>query len=428
MQTHTKRHMLRLALGVSLLGAAWSAATPAPAAEVLKFWTFLATQGTDPRSAALREVVESFNASQSDWKVEVESINFARIDNVVIQSTAAGQGPDILNVYTDQLPMHVAARTVRPLDDLVGAGWADEAKDFVVNTDFLRFDGKLMAIPWEARVWLLWYRQDQLKAANLQVPKTLDELKATAARLTTDASMGFGFGASTAALGAGAVETFVPLFWAAGGQLFDAAGKTRINSEAGVRTLSYIRDLVAANAMKKSVASMSVEDALTSVKAGTLSMTVMGSFRVGAARAAAATAETLMTAPVPGWTAAAPAPARVASQTLTVGATSKHPQGALAFIRHYTSPAAQLAFARAGVMPSRLSTYASPAFLELPNAAELRGWADYLHAHGRMEATPKDFPKLSAAIATAMQRVIVQNGDPKAALDEAAAAYNDQKN
>ena len=414
----------RIAFAALFAVGALVASVPAGAAEVLKFWTFLATQGTDPRSAALREVVDSFNKSQTKWEVQVESINFARIDNVAIQATAAGQGPDIINIYSDQLAMHVAAKTIQPLDPLVGPGWANEAKDFAVSTDFFKFDGKLMSVPWEARVWLLWYRKDQLGAAGLPVPKTLDELKSSAAKISTDASMGFGFGASTAALGAGAVETFVPLFWGAGGTLFDAKGKTTINDAAGVKTLSFIRDLVQANAMKRTAASMSVEDALTGVKAGTISMTLMGSFRVGAGRAAPATAETLMTAPVPGWTADKPTPARVASQTLGVGANTKHADGALAFIRHYTSPASQIAFARAGVMPSRLSTYNDPQIATLSNAAELRSWAEYLHANGRMEATPADFPKLSAAIATAMQRVIVQNADPKAALDEAASAYN----
>jgi multiple sugar transport system substrate-binding protein len=417
----------RWALAATALATALVCALPAEAAEVLKFWTFLATQGTDPRSTALREVVDGFNKSQSKWEVQVESINFARIDNVVIQSTAAGQGPDILNVYSDQLAMHVAAKTVKPLDALLGPDWTKEAKDFAVSPEFFRFGGAQMAIPWEARVWLLWYRKDLLDAAGFGVPKTVDELKAAGAKITTDAAMGFGFGASTAALGAGAVEAFIPLYWGAGGKLFDASGKTLIAGEAGVKTLTLMRDLVAAGAMKKTVASMSVEDALTSVKAGTLSMTLMGSFRVGAARASATTEKTLLTAPVPGWTKDAPSPARIAGQTLTIGANSKHADGALAFIRWYTSPASQVAFAKAGVMPSRLATYESDEMKKLGNYAELRGWADYLHAHGRMEATPADFPKLSAAIATAMQRVIVQGADPKAALDEAAAAYNDQR-
>lgn len=423
----TRRTALRRALATTALAAAVLASAPATAAEVLKFWTFLATQGTDPRSAALREVVDGFNKSQSKWEVQVESINFARIDNVVIQSTAAGQGPDILNVYSDQLAMHVAAKTVKPLDALLGPDWAKEAKDFAVSPEFFRFAGAQMAIPWEARVWLLWYRKDQLDAAGLAVPKTVDDLKAAGAKISTDASMGFGFGASTAALGAGAMEAFVPLYWGAGGKLFDPSGKTLINGEAGVKTLTLMRDLVAAGAMKKTVASMSVEDALTSVKAGTLSMTLMGSFRVGAARASATTEKTLLTAAVPGWSKDAPSPARIAGQTLTIGANTKHADGALAFIKYYTSPASQVAFAKAGVMPSRLTTYDAPEMKALGNYAELRGWADYLHAHGRMEATPADFPKLSAAIATAMQRVIVQGADPKAALDEAAAAYNDQR-
>src|SRR5947208_13756113 len=100
---------------VTVLQVFMSAAAQAKTKE-LTFWTFLATQGTDPRSTALRNIIENFNKSQDKYSVKVESINFARIDNVVIQSTAAGQGPDILNVYTDQLPMHVAAKTVQPLD------------------------------------------------------------------------------------------------------------------------------------------------------------------------------------------------------------------------------------------------------------------------------------------------------------------------
>ncbi len=420
---------LRLPLaGAGLLAACLLAVPPARAAEPLTFWTFLATQGSDPRSAALREVVDGFNHSQSAYKVSVESINFARYDNVVIEATAAGQGPDVLNVYTDQLPMHVAAGTVRPLDSLLDASWAEEAKDFAVSPDFLRFGGKLMAVPWEARVWLLWYRRDELAAAGLPVPKTLAELQTDAVKLTNDKTMGFGFGASTGALGSGAIEAFVPIFWGAGGKLFDANGKTLINSAAGVKTLTWLRDMVAANAMKKTVVGMSVEDALASVKAGTISMTVMGSYRVGAARAAEATGNNLLTAPVPGWTAASPSPARVASQTLAIGADCKHPDGAWAFIQYYISPAAQLAFARAGVMPSRLSTYKLAGFDQLPNAAELRQWAGYLHDHGHMEATPKDFSVLSEALATAIQRTIMQGVAPKAAIDEAARAYNSRQN
>ena len=156
-------------------------------------------------------------------------------------------------------------------------------------------------------------------------------------------------------------------------------------------------------------------------------MTVMGSFRVGAARNAAATGNNLQTAPVPGWTPDKPSPARLGGQTLTIGANTKEPEGAWAFIAHYLSPASQLEFAKAGVMPSRVSTYDDKFFKDDPAAKDMQQWTDYAKKYGRMEKTPKDFSKLSEELAKAIQKVIVQGADPKAALDEAAAAYNAQR-
>jgi ABC-type glycerol-3-phosphate transport system substrate-binding protein len=395
----------------------------------LTFWTFLATQGTDPRSTALRNVVESFNKSQTRYAVKVESINFARIDNLVIQSTAAGQGPDILNVYSDQLPMHVAAKTVLPLDAQFAKLPAAAQKDFVFDLDFMLYDGKLMALPWETRVWLLWYRKDLLDKAGVRVPRNTDELQQVAARISSDQVMGFGFGASTAALGAGAMEAFLPLFWSAGGQVFDAKGNATINSDAGVRVLALFKDMVEkSKGMRSTVSGMSVEDALTAVRAGSMGMTMMGSFRVGAARNAAATGQNLQTAPVPGMGGGdKPAPARLAGQTLTMGANVRDAEGAWLFIQHYLSPASQLEFAKAGVMPSRPSSYQDAFFRDDAAAKDLAAWSEYAKQHGRMEKTPKDFSKLSEEIAKAIQKVLVQGAAPKAALDEAAAAYNAQR-
>jgi multiple sugar transport system substrate-binding protein len=394
----------------------------------LKMWTFLATQGTDPRSAALRSIVEKFNSSQDKYEVKVESINFARIDNQVIQATAAGQGPDILNVYSDQLSMHVAAKTIRPLDDFVSKMPATERDDFISNLKFFKFKDKIMALPWETRVWLLWYRQDILDKAGVKVPQTLDELGQVAGKISTEQAMGFGIGASTAGLGAGAMEAFVPIFWGAGGQLFDDKGNATVNSEAGVKTLSFFRNLVVKDkGMRPTVVSMSVDDAMSAIRAGTIYMTVMGSFRVGAARGAPATGDNLQTAPVPGWSANKPSPARLAGQTLAIGANTKNAAGAWAFIQHYLSTASQLEFARAGVMPSRRSTYQDAFFKEGKDAAEIQKWIAYANANGRMESTPPDFSKLSEEVAKAMQRVIIQGDDPKKALDDAAAAYNAQR-
>jgi multiple sugar transport system substrate-binding protein len=414
-----------LPLVATILACGWL--TAAQAQQVLKFWTFLPTQGSDPRSTALRTVVDGFNKSQSKYDVQVESINYARIDNMVIQSTAAGQGPDILNVYTDQLSMHTAAKTIAPLDSYVAAMPADEVKDFLIDLKFMRIDGHVMALPWEMRVWLLGYRNDLLDKAHQTIPATLDGLTKTAAALTTDQVMGFGVGASTAGLGAQAMETFAPLFWGAGGTLFDDKGNATINSEAGVRVLTWFRDLVKQNAMKPTVVSMGAEEIQTAYRAGTIGMQIVGSFRVAAIRNSPATGANFLTTRIPGFTADRPTPARLASQTLTIGSTSKNKDGAWEFIKYYLSTPSQIEFAKASVLPSRASSYKDRFFTENPDAKEIQAWADYAREYGKMEVTPKDFSRLSEELAKAIQKVIIDGADPKAALDAAVTAYNTQR-
>lgn len=416
---HSKRWLAALLAGLVI-----SIAQPLFAATTLKFWTFLTVDSPDPRSAALKSVIEGFNKSQSEYEVQIQSINYGRIDNQVIQATAAGEGPDIINVYSDLLPTHIAAKTIVPLDAYVSKMSAAEQNDFVMPLKQFQDGGKQMAIPWETRVWLLWYRKDLLAKASLQPPKTLDELGQVAGKLTTPQVMGFSMGASTGNLGAGAYETFIPLLWAAGGDITDAQGKATFNSEAGVKALTYLHDLVTKyNGMRSTVVSMTADDMVSSFKAGTAAMVIGGSYRVAAARAGQT--ENLVTAPIPGWTADKPTPARVAGQTLAIGANSKNKDGAWKFILYYLSAPSQVAFAKAGVMPVRASVY-KDAFFQSPQGEETQRWATYAKDYGRLTRTPTDFAKLSEGLARAIQEVLLKSADPKKALDAAAAEYNGQ--
>ncbi len=413
-------------LAGAIAGALLASAQPLLAATPLKFWTFLTVDSPDPRSEALKSVIEGFNKSQNDYEVQIQSINYGRIDNQVIQATAAGEGPDILNVYSDLLPMHIAAKTIVPLDDFVAKMSAPERDDFVVKLNLFQTGGKQMAVPWESRVWLLWYRKDLLDKAGLQPPKTLDQLATDAAKVTTPQVMGFTMGASTGNLGAGAYETFIPLLWASGGDLTDDKGKATFASDAGVKALTWLRDLTTKHqAMRTTVVSMTADDMVSSMKAGTAATIFGGSYRVAAARAGNLPADAIVTAPVPGWTADKPAPARVASQTLTIGANSKNKEGAWRFIQYYLSPQSQLAFAKASVMPVRGSVY-KDAFFQTPQGQETQRWATYAREYGRLTKTPTDFAKLSELLAKAIQEVLLKGADPKKALDQAANDYNAQ--
>lgn len=389
---------------------------------MLKFWTFLNLQSQDPRGQVATEIVRSFNASQSQYRVEPQSIDYARIDNSVIQATAAGQGPDIVNVYTDMAARHAAAHTLLPLNAYLARVGQSE---FVIPLKSLTFDGHSLVLPWEARVWLLWYRDDLLRAAQQKVPATLDEMGTTAGKITTDRLMGFAFGASAAGLGAGVYQTLTPLLWGAGGDLLSANGKAVFASAAGVKTVSYLRDLITRyHAMRPTVVSLADYDVMAGFKAGTIGMTILGSYLVTAARSGSSIGPSLRTAPVPGWSDQAPTPARLAAQCLGIGAASAHADGAWAFIQYYTSAESQLAFAKAGVMPSRQSSYANPFFANAEQGKEMMRWRDYATRYGRFEPLPNDFTQLSQDLVQAVQEVLLHGADPQTALTAAAQQYD----
>lgn len=411
-------------LGVGLLLGAGTPALGA-AKTTITLWTFLNPEAADPRSRALKATVEGFMAENPDIEVKVESIHWGKIDGLAIQAAAAGGGPDVLNVYSVQLTKHVNAKTVAPLNAYVEKWYAQNKHDYIIPLKETQYDGKVMALLWETRVWVLWYRQDLLEKAGAKVPQNLDELARVAQKIGSDRMHGFVVGLSETQLAAAFVETFEPLLWAAGGSLLDAKGRAAFHSPAGQRVMQWIADLARTGAMGKAAASMNADDILAGFKAGTVSMSFQGSMRVSAAREAKDVGLMIQTAPVPGFEPGKPAPGMTAGQTLTLGANSKNKDAAWRFMEYYLSPKAQLHFAKAGVVPVRKSVYNDPYF-QTPQGRELIQWRDYIDKHGRVGRYPEDFAKLSELLARAAQDVVLRNVPVKKALDDAAAKYNAQ--
>ena len=428
MRTSTTRRALALAAtgALALSLAACGGDSSSGGSSDLELWTFLdPSSADDARGKALKQIVDGFNASQDDVTVTVRSINYAQIDAEVIRATSSGQGPDILNVYSTQLATHVDARTLQPLGDVAGTELDELEADSIFPFDGVTFDGDVMSVPWEVRAWMLWYRADLLDEIGAEVPSTMDELVDVAGRLSaeTDVTTGLAIGFSDQGLGADFVEKFIPFTWANGGEILDDSGEPAFASDAGVAALDLMSDFHDAGAFGDEALSMTADDVVQGVSAGTIGMAIEGTQRVSAARAGDGIGENLQVVPVP-FDAAGPLPTAVAGQTMGIGANSSNPEGAWEFIKYYTSVESATAFAEAGVLPSRSSVYDSDAFADLGNAEELRAWRDYIAEHGRPEVTSTTFNELSAALVSAGQQTVFKGADPLPSLQSAASAYS----
>jgi multiple sugar transport system substrate-binding protein len=194
-----------------------------------------------------------------------------------------------------------------------------------------------------------------------------------------------------------------------------------------VKTVSYLRDLITNyHAMRSTVVSLADYDVMAGFKAGTIGMAMLGSYLVTAARSGSSIGTSLRTAPVPGRSEEAPTPARLAAQCLGIGVSTAHADAAWAFIQYYTSVESQLAFAKAGVMPSRQASYANPFFANVEQGKEMTQWRGYATQAGQFELLPNDFTQLSGDLVQAVQEVLLHGADPQAALTAAARQYDTQ--
>ncbi|MFC0529920.1 ABC transporter substrate-binding protein [Phytohabitans kaempferiae] len=396
----------------------------------LSMWTFLDPAGTDPRGKALKEIVDGFNASQSAAKVTVTSMNYAKIDGEVIRAANTGGGPDIVNIYTPQLAQHVEGGSVQEIDEYAAEWLSQAGSDYLFPIDSAKVDGKLMALPWESRVWLLWYRKDILDAYKVKPPTTVEEAIATGAAIRKASGgkvTGFAVGLSEQSLGADFMEKFDPFTAAYGGEIIGADGKATFASQAGEQAMALIKKAADAGAMGREVLTMGADEVVNGVKAGTVAMAIEGSYRVATTRAAEGVGDNLVTLPVPGIAAGKNMPTAVAGQTLAMGANTGHPEQVWAFMRYYLSAESQAKFAAAGVLPVLKSVYDSDAVSKAENAAELLQWRDYLATDGKVSRFPADYSELSTNLVKAAQNIIFNGAAIPATLNDAQTQYNQNR-
>src|SRR5690606_22824054 len=98
-------------------------------------------------------------------------------------------------------------------------------------------DGKILALPFELELLGLYYNEKMLQDAGVSVPKTWDELKEAAKKLTTDKVAGLIIPPDK-----GPYFNFIwyPFMWQNGGNVISADGtKSEFDSEAVAEALDF---------------------------------------------------------------------------------------------------------------------------------------------------------------------------------------------
>lgn len=183
--------------------------------------------------------------------LEVEELPYPRMREHLVEMVAAGTAPDIALLDSAWLAEFAAMSYILPLDE-ISPGWEDAHATSFLPTVLAanRYHDQLVALPATIDVTVLWYRRDWLDAEGLKPPATWEDV-ITIGQYFQQPEVRARYGADIYGLlfvggrrgGETTTYQLLPLLWGAGGDLI-AGGHVMVNSEATVRFLTYLRDLI----------------------------------------------------------------------------------------------------------------------------------------------------------------------------------------
>jgi sn-glycerol 3-phosphate transport system substrate-binding protein len=192
---------------------------------------------------ALNERVNEFNAAQAEVRVELSLHN--GYDGTLAdfrKARAAGDAPEIAVIENHAVPKLASEGIVAPFDDFVRGDEGFALNDLLDATLYqLRWKEKLYALPINRSTPTLYYNKQRFKAAGLdpeKPPRTWNELREAARKLTTDPVQSYGL-----ALMANA-WVFEGVVFGAGGELLDQERKKALFVTKGAVPLQRWADMI----------------------------------------------------------------------------------------------------------------------------------------------------------------------------------------
>lgn len=238
------------------------------AGQDVKTLTVLDSYNNEPDKGILQASIDKCAAAVG---VTIERTTVPGKDRMqtVLQRSSSKTLPDVLMLDNPEVKDVAATGALAPLGD-----FKVDTSPFAGNSlDAVTQEGQVYGLPLPADTLGLFYNKEVLEAAGMQPPKTWDELKAAAAKLTTGDR--YGLALSAAATYEGSWQ-FLPFMWTNGGD------ETKLDSPAVKEALQLYVDLVNSGSVSKSIVNWTQADVKDQFVAGKAAMMINGPWQIPA--------------------------------------------------------------------------------------------------------------------------------------------------
>lgn len=200
--------------------------------EKLTFWDF----HTGTEADVIQDMVNAYNWSQDKVKVEYSSVNQTDYTTTLVTTAYAnGECPDILWVEPATFKKFSDAEMLADLSSY----YTDDLKKDILPS-FLEAasgdDGKIYTLPFECETLGLFYDADALEEEGIEPPKTWEELKSAAEKLTTKDRYGIVLPVEKTAY---TLFNWWPFMWMDDADIYDADGNVTAGKDSMADALDF---------------------------------------------------------------------------------------------------------------------------------------------------------------------------------------------
>lgn len=323
------------------------------------------TQGA--RNDFMKEAANDFMAKHPGVKIKIETFAWSEFYTKWTTGVQSGQVPDVSTALPNHVVEMLDAEAIVPLNDVIDN--IGRERFYSAPLAEATLDGQNYSIPLYSHAQVMWYRKDLLKKANLEVPKTWDELL-TAAKTINQPPNVYGLSVPMG-LGDMMATRFLNFYVRSAGEtLITKEGKANLTSEAAIDGINYWVDMYKAASPSGSV-NFKVLDQATLFYQGKTAFDFNSGFQIGGVETnSPALLDQIDAAPIPKIHAGDPDRGIETSNVpVVVWKKSKHPDIAKAFVESLFEKERYIQFLHsvpAGMLPALKDIAEDPEYLNNP--------------------------------------------------------------
>ena len=225
----------------AITAAETTGAAPTEAAKPVTI-QFMETLTSPDRTEYVKGLIKDFESKNANIKVELVSVPWEQAHDKIMTQLAAKQLPDVVEMADNWMGEMAATGSVEDLGPYFDKL---ENKDNFLSSGLniaKAYKNTLYSLPYGLFISCMFYRQDWLKENSLQVPKTYEELFATAEKLTNPAKNRYGF-SYRGGLGAWTQIENLLMTQSGASDYFDANGKSFLRDPKAIEAFKQYNDL-----------------------------------------------------------------------------------------------------------------------------------------------------------------------------------------